>query len=488
MLDRLISGAGAVTDGADRSVRLLAGGPRGGFVTTRPVSLAVAVILVILAAMLVLAGIEATDPPLPVPLAATDVAAARDLGDRTYSTMSGSLSSAYVETYADDNGNGTEDPGENTIAWYYFLIDPVGRTGVTVRSTRPPEAVLTFRGSGILVAGAHYTRESYAPYEAEAARVGLQIEKAVVLDATAALAGPGTLVDLARRLPSGGTSAEVSGAWLGSYVGVCTDDPDLDGVCDPDEEDQYEILIFDRVSRHAIRVLVNDIPEFSAASTITGSLRRAERAVDAAKQAVGMDLASLDLNVSDRYVLEEAGGPGSAPLAFALAGGLFALAAVILVGLAGGYLIYQRSDARPPISSMTLEAGEGIPVRITGRLRTPTGLEHVREAPGRLIRFVSGRPIVDHAEAPQGAAAVTTTLIVQRDGHPHGVALGPGEVTRLSLGRVMALRAPRPAVRVIAGTGPLLLSFDSEGERDRAASELLDETGLGPDGRLSQTT
>ena len=30
-------------------------------------------------------------------------------------------------------------------------------------------------------------------------------------------------------------------------------------------------------------------------------------------------------------------------------------------------------------------------------------------------------------------------------------------------------------------TGPLLLSFDTDAERDRAAAELLGEAGLGPD-------
>jgi hypothetical protein len=46
----------------------------------------------------------------------------------------------------------------------------------------------------------------------------------------------------------------------------------------------------------------------------------------------------------------------------------------------------------------------------------------------------------------------------------------------------MTPREPRPALRVVAGTGRLVLSFDSEAERDRAAAELLDESGLGPDG------
>jgi hypothetical protein len=39
---------------------------------------------------------------------------------------------------------------------------------------------------------------------------------------------------------------------------------------------------------------------------------------------------------------------------------------------------------------------------------------------------------------------------------------------------------------VVAGTGPLILSFDTEAARDRAAGELLDETGIGPDGKQIQ--
>jgi hypothetical protein len=41
MLDRSISGAGAVTDGADRVVRMLGRGSRRGFATTRPGSMVV---------------------------------------------------------------------------------------------------------------------------------------------------------------------------------------------------------------------------------------------------------------------------------------------------------------------------------------------------------------------------------------------------------------------------------------------------------------
>jgi hypothetical protein len=132
--------------------------------------------------------------------------------------------------------------------------------------------------------------------------------------------------------------------------------------------------------------------------------------------------------------------------------------------------------------------GERLPLRISGLVRTPTGLEHVREAPGELVRFVLGRPVgvvpgpIDESTGSSDDAPVATTLLVERVGLPQGVALGLGELVRLSSGEAMALRGPEPALRVVAGTGPLLLSFDEEAERDRAAAELLDESGLGPDG------
>jgi len=513
MLDRLISGAGAVTDGGDRSVRALTGGSRRGIAATRPGSLLVVALLVLLAGMLLLAGLEATDPSTPVTLAPADVAASRDLGDRTFATIHGTFSSAYAEYFSDDNDNGLEDEGEATLVWYYWLVDRDARAGVTVRSTRPPEAFFTFRGAGILIDEPRYPREAYESYDDEASRAGLSIEPAVVLDTTNGLAGSRTQIDLGATLPRTGTPVELTGARLGSFVAVCSHDPDLDTVCDPEEQDLFEVLVFDRASRHAIRVLVRDLPEFTEEADLTGLLRREERAVDDARTGALYDMSTLDLHISDRYVLDEAPAGGSAPLAFGLAGLVAALAGVILVGLAGGYLIYKRSNGSLPLPVTSLGPGERIPLRITGILRTPTGLEHVREAPGNLIRFVLGRPVttsivsVAPATAETSSAAdpadlasadpdtpvpteeppVATTLIVERVDTPQGVALGLGEVERLSSGRVMTMRAPRPALRVVAGTGPLLLSFDTDAERDRAAAELLDETGLGPDGKNPRT-
>lgn len=499
MLDRLISGAGAVTDAADRLVRLLAGGLRGGLAATRPGSVVVATLLLVLAGILVAAGLEVTDPSAPVALDPSVVSTARDLGDRTYSTLTGSLSTTWLETFQDGNGNGIEDGGETGDAWYYWLVDPVDRRGVTVRSTRSPAHIFTYRARGILIADPNDRTEAYAPFQEEIARAGIHVDADTILDTTRAT-GTTRALDLAGPLPASGTAVELTGSRTGAYVAVCSRDDDHDGVCDPGEAHGYEMVVFDQLTKHGIRVLVDEPPEFSQA-TVTGLLRREERAIDDATDSQGFDIADYDLHVSDRYLLDEAVPPGSAPLAYVLALLCVAAAGTILVGLAGGYLIYRRSEGRLPDPVTTLCAGERLPLRITGIVRTPTGRERVREAPGELVRFAFGRPVstVPAPAQPAGAAEpgasaaplvdepVTTTLLVERFGHPQGVALGLGELRRVSAGRVMAFRGPRPALRVVAGTGPLVLSFDTEAERDRAVSELLDETGLGPDGKTVPT-
>jgi hypothetical protein len=177
-----------------------------------------------------------------------------------------------------------------------------------------------------------------------------------------------------------------------------------------------------------------------------------------------------------------------APLAFVLALVLVGVGTIILAGLAGGYLIYRRAGAALPAPMRSLEAGDRLPLRLTGIVRTSTGLEHLREAPADLVRFALGRRVPQPEESPFDAGAIDahrapeSTLIVERRDVPQGVAVGLGELRRVSSGQVMTFQAPRPALRVVAGTGPLFLSFDSEAERDRAAAELLHESDLGPDG------
>jgi hypothetical protein len=96
-------------------------------------------------------------------------------------------------------------------------------------------------------------------------------------------------------------------------------------------------------------------------------------------------------------------------------------------------------------------------------------------------------PSVPEAPASDGVADASpldpaipaaSTLIVERVGRPEGVALGIGELQRLSVGEATTFGGHRPAIRAVAGTGPLILAFDDVTSRDRAAAELVGEAGL----------
>ena len=139
MLDRLISGAGAVTDGADRSVRLLAGGSSGGFATTRPGSRRRRGASCSSSPGSLIAGRPRGHRP-------ADPARARPgrrRRDRATSATgptrrcTGRCSSTYVETFEDDNGNGVEDADETRHRLVLLARRSGRRRGVTVRSTRP---------------------------------------------------------------------------------------------------------------------------------------------------------------------------------------------------------------------------------------------------------------------------------------------------------------------------------------------------------------
>ena len=515
MLDRAISGAGAVTDGADRAVRQLFGTAGRRFTATRPGSLLVVAVLVGLAGLLVLAGLEATDPPQPMAIAPAVAASAGGLGDRTYAEISGSVDAGYVETYIDANGDLARNDDETGIAWYYWLVDPGLRSGVTVRSTRPPSEIFTYFGTGTVIDDPHLRVDDRIDLDREAESARLEIDPDRVIDATGPRDETAGRLDLAAGTPAVGTSVRLDGPRLGSWADACSTDADHDGRCDASEEDSYEIVMLDAATRRAVRVLVPEIPEFTAA-TMTGLLRREERAVDDARTTEGLDFDGFDLTVSDRFILDDGAGPGSATLAFVAAGVALGLAGVILVGLAGGYLVYRRDHGPLPAPATTLAAGERIPLRVSGMLKTAHGPEHVREVPASLARVpvrvaapavsraateatdstMASEP-TDATEAPEDSDVpasdapeppatdpieTSTTLVVERTNGLQGLEVGRGHVLRLSTGSAMDARGPRPAIRLRADTGSIVLSFDTIDERDRVAAEMLDETGLGPDG------
>jgi hypothetical protein len=222
--------------------------------------------------------------------------------------------------------------------------------------------------------------------------------------------------------------------------------------------------VYDPVSRQAITVVTPVSPALTPA-TVHGVLRRDEHTVDDAIQSGDLKSVDPDLQISPHYVLDEALAPSDPRLAVILAAVFATIGAVILVGLAGRYLIFRRTPGPVPAGAATLGPGERLPLRVTGNLRTPVGRIHVREQAAELVRFV-----VKATDPP------ATTLIVERTGRPQGIPVGPGDVGRIAVGAVYPLRGSRPAIRLAAPTGTVLLSFDNAEARDRAAAELLSAT------------
>ena len=155
MLDRLISGAGALTDRADRLVRALTSGRGPDVMGNRPGSVLVIVILIVASVVFGLLAIESTDNPTPRAIAPAEVASADDIGRRVYATIEGVVADNYVETYPDDDGDGIQDADETGDAWYYFLVDESG-SGVTVRSTRNPDDIYRYTATGVVVRDPEY--------------------------------------------------------------------------------------------------------------------------------------------------------------------------------------------------------------------------------------------------------------------------------------------------------------------------------------------
>ncbi len=106
LIDRLISGAGAVAAGADDWGRGF-GESEPRLLRRHPASIPVAILLFALAGLLLLVGIETTAPPTAGGLRAGDLAGNDGLGQKTYATVSGSLASTYVANVYD--GDDTND-------------------------------------------------------------------------------------------------------------------------------------------------------------------------------------------------------------------------------------------------------------------------------------------------------------------------------------------------------------------------------------------
>ena len=534
MLDRLISGAGALTDRADRLVRALTSGRGPDVMGNRPGSVLVIVILIVGSVVFGLLALESTDNPTPRAIAPADVASADDIGRRVYATIEGVVANGYVETFSDDDEDGIQDADETGDAWYYFLVDESG-SGVTVRSTRHPDDIYRYTATGVVVRDPEYVSVDAAQFARLEGSSGIELDDTFYLDASSEPPGSPQPLDLTAEMPAPGTAVTITGPGVG-WLDVCSGDADGDGECEQSEFDAIDAFIADPGSGRAITVLQADDQPATAPVQFTGMLRDEAASIRDAKSTRDLEFDSLGITVSDRYLLDDQATPASAGLSLGLAILAGLLAAILAIGLVGGYLAFRRSKRPLPSGGRTMGPGDEIAVRLTGALRREGGLIHVREAKGRLLRFPlepPAEPVAPEASAeepptlepeasmpePEAASAepeapvpweapatpaipswssvvaatpaaeaasdapafrsdVPTTLIVERFGKPEGVALGKGELKQLVSGRVMPFRGPRPALRVQAGTGTLLLSFDSKEARDRAAAELIGEAGL----------
>jgi hypothetical protein len=539
VLDRLISGAGALTDRADRLVRAITSGRGPDVMGNRPGSVLVIVILIVASVVFGLLALESTDNPTPRQIAPAEVASADDIGRRVYATIEGVVADSFVETFPDDDADGIQDADETGDAWYYFLVDESG-SGVTIRSTRHPEDIYRYTATGVVVRDPEYVSVDVTEFGKLEGTSGIELDDTFYLDASSVPSGSAQPLDLSAEMPAPGTAVTITGPYVG-WLDVCSGDADGDGECEEAEFDAIDAFIADPGSGRAITVLQADQPE-PVPIEFTGMLRDEAASIRDAKSTRDLDFDSLGITVSDRYLLDDQAAPASAGLSLGLAILAGLLAAILTVGLVGGYLVFRRSKRPLPSGGRTMGPGDEIPVHVTGALRREGGLIHVREAKGRLMRFSLEMPPAETvasselaaiaaveaappteleasmsepeappaepdapvawespatpaipswssvvptppvAEAARDAAApvadVPTTLIFERLGKPEGVALGKGELRQLVSGRVMPFRGPRPALQVRAGTGTLLLSFDSKEERDRAAAELIGEAAL----------
>ncbi len=465
MFDRLISGAGAISAGLDRFVRSVTPGSAMG---NQPVSLLVAALFGVVAMLLVVVGMESSGSASLQRLDPANVASADDLGNRVYATMDGRLSSTYVETFADVDFDGVQDPEEVGDAWDYFLVGADADTGVIVRSRRPPSAVYSYQGSGVVVEDAEYLAADLDLVRAEFSVPGLQLEPTRFIDAT--VPATGTPVDLAAGLPPAGTSVTIDGSRAVEYLPFCSADPDGDGFCDDEEVDTYDLIVYDPVSLRGVVVATSRSPESQAAS-FTGILRRDVAAIDRSVNAPGVTMEELGITVSSIYLLDDGAEPVDTTALFVLAGILGLAGVVVVIGVAGGYVRFRGGDPLPAPAS-TFAPGERLAIGVTGALRAQTGLVHVREAPADVVRFVVAEP----AGADLRVAPTSTTVIVERRDRPEGVAIGQGELEGMESGTVATFGSRHPALRLQAGTGPLVLSFADEDARDRVAAELAAET------------
>ena len=211
IVDRLISGAGAVAAGADELTRGFGGDAESRLLRGRPGSILVAIICFGLCGLLLAVGLENRDPSVVSDLAAGPLAHDDTLGQRTTATVDGAIASVYVESYLDLNGNDRHDVDEVADAWYYWIVDPTDHGGVTVRSERPPSEVFTTKVRGEVFEDSDYVAQDVKMFGDEARHLGLTLDTTKVIDGRDVPPGLTVAVDFSQPMPGDGAIVESAG-------------------------------------------------------------------------------------------------------------------------------------------------------------------------------------------------------------------------------------------------------------------------------------
>ena len=174
---------------------------------------------------------------------------------------------------------------------------------------------------------------------------GIELDDTFYLDASTAPSGSPQPLDLSAEMPAAGTAVTITGPYIG-WLDVCSGDADGDGQCEESEFDAIDAFITDPGSGRAITVLQADQPD-PVPIQFTGMLRddagsiRDAKARHEASISTRLELRSRTATCSMMRRL-----PRAPSLGLAILAGL--LAAILAVGLVGGYLVFRRSKRPLP--------------------------------------------------------------------------------------------------------------------------------------------
>ena len=275
-----------------------------------------------------------------------------------------------------------------------------------------------------------------------------------------------TIAELADNHDLGGkVYATVTATLADEYVRVTKDG----------SYDHSEFIIGDPTTNQCL-VVVSRLtePQMSArlsadgTVTLTGMLRTDSSEIQEAIDTLGTDASSFHIDTN--VLLREGDTPANPTQMYALAVALFAIALLLLVGWAIGYLVFRPAKARQGFSTSGMT--EAIPVHVTGLVPQFTNGIRTREKGGelRLATFM--------ADASQAHEAPVDIVFKTRAGN-RGLRLMPG-LTSARLGKAYPLKGSRPAIRLHFGRYKLILSFDTEQARDMAFDQLRISSRLMP--------